>query len=212
MKAKFHPDSHILVEYAAGSLPMAKATMISVHLEHCSHCRQRVRQLESLGAQLMQDIEPTTADQDTHSAWQETLRLIQMPAQPPAKPVHRSIMDKLFPAGIHGQSWQGFGPVKTAALKHLDDDLQQLSLLKIKAGARVPVHNHHGEEWTLVLQGGFSDNFGNYHAGDLVLRHDHDHHSPVAAANEDCICLTYVEDSLKFKGPLGPLYSLMSRL
>ncbi len=212
MTAIFHPDQHLLIEYAAGSLPIAKATMIALHLEHCTHCRQKVHQLEALGGQLLHDIKPEEQDSDLSSAWQNTLSMIQ--STPVASPVKRkqSLMQRLFPQGFEHQSWSGVGPVKNAKLNNADPDMSNLSLLRIRAGAKIPVHHHHGEEWTLVLQGGFSDSYGNYHCGDLVVREDHDHHAPVAAANEDCICLTYVENNLKFSGPMGPIYSFISKL
>lgn len=218
MNTKFHPETELLVEYAAGSLSMAKAMMISLHLQQCPACQQRVKRLETLGGELFAQLDTLPEDSVSDSLWQQTLAAIAKPkdatlnADGEQRKPKTNLLQRIAPQGFDQLHWQGIGPVKTAKLALADDDLGELSLLRIKAGARIPVHHHQGEEWTLVLQGGFSDGFGNYHQGDFVARADHDQHSPTAAANEDCICITYVENPLRFHGPLSPIYRLLSKL
>ena len=62
----------------------------------------------------------------------------------------------------------------------------------------IPQHNHSGTETTLVLQGGFSDESGTYHAGDFITREAGEEHSPTAIAGGDCICLAVLESPLRF--------------
>ena len=51
---------------------------------------------------------------------------------------------------------------------------------------------------TLVLEGGFSDADGSYHAGDFIYRQPGDVHAPTALQSEDCICLAVLDAPLKF--------------
>lgn len=45
----YHPDIHLLTEFAAGNLCDAKKLCIAAHLEHCRECRITVLQLNQLG-------------------------------------------------------------------------------------------------------------------------------------------------------------------
>jgi len=73
-------------------------------------------------------------------------------------------------------------------------------LLKIPAGTAVPDHGHHGTELTLVLQGAFVDETDRFGAGDVEVANEDMHHTPVAEAGEDCICLAATDAPLRFKG------------
>ena len=57
------------------------------------------------------------------------------------------------------------------------DGAAEFSLYHIAEGGRIPQHNHSGTEMTLVLQGGFSDESGSYHAGDFITREAGDIHA-----------------------------------
>ncbi|MBT8149188.1 MAG: ChrR family anti-sigma-E factor [Gammaproteobacteria bacterium] len=52
---KYHPDTHWLVDYAAGNIEQSHALCINVHLEHCPQCRAKSRQLAAIGASFMND-------------------------------------------------------------------------------------------------------------------------------------------------------------
>lgn len=45
----YHPDIHLLTEFAAGNLCDAKKLCVAAHLEHCRECRITVLQLNQLG-------------------------------------------------------------------------------------------------------------------------------------------------------------------
>ena len=36
--AKFHPELDLITDYAAGSMPLAQAACVSVHVSNCNHC------------------------------------------------------------------------------------------------------------------------------------------------------------------------------
>ena len=72
----------------------------------------------------------------------------------------------------------------------------------------MPTHSHEGIEATMVFQGGYSDEAGDYNKGDLVILSGDDVHSPVSSTDSGCLCLVIYSGSLKFKGILGPILNL----
>jgi len=84
-------------------------------------------------------------------------------------------------------------------------DGERLFLLKVKGGMKMPVHSHHGEEWTLVLQGGYNAGEMQYNRGDLHISNDNDEHAPYIHPGQDCICLVMTEGPLKMQGWLPRL-------
>ena len=50
---RLHPDIHWLIDYAAGSLPLSHALCVSAHIEYCSLCQNKVRELSAIGGSLM---------------------------------------------------------------------------------------------------------------------------------------------------------------
>jgi putative transcriptional regulator len=71
-------------------------------------------------------------------------------------------------------------------------------LLRGVAGAETGLHRHRGEEYTLVLKGGFSDVTGRYGPGDLQMMEGDLRHNPVADPGEDCINLAVTRGRLEF--------------
>ncbi|MEM7204138.1 MAG: cupin domain-containing protein [Planctomycetota bacterium] len=52
--------------------------------------------------------------------------------------------------------------------------------IKMDPGCGYPAHAHRGVEEVLVVQGGYRDELGAYHAGDYVRYEDGSRHHPVA--------------------------------
>ena len=65
-------------------------------------------------------------------------------------------------------------------------------------GAETGTHRHSGQEYTLVLKGGFSDVTGSYGPGDLQMMEGDQRHNPVADPGEDCINLAVTTGRLEF--------------
>jgi putative transcriptional regulator len=78
----------------------------------------------------------------------------------------------------------------------------RVALHRIKPGGKVPHHDHRSEEFTVVLRGSFSDEYGVYSDGDFILRGPGEQHLPLAARNEECICLTVQQAPVRFTGML----------
>ncbi len=62
-----------------------------------------------------------------------------------------------------------------------------------------------------MLEGGFSDAYGHYLAGDVSVADSEVTHQPVADDDGDCICLAVTDAPLRFTGPLGSLINLVNK-
>jgi putative transcriptional regulator len=199
-----HPDTEVLTDYAAGSLAFGHSLCVAVHLENCEHCQQRAQQLSQVGAELMHQLKPATVGDDLLAS---VLGRLDSPSDlpglvssaPPVQGVPRAL-SKLVPNGLDAVAWKRVTSSLQTAILGVGDDTNQVALVRIQPGGRIPEHRHGGAETTVVLRGGFSDQGGNYGAGDFVTLGEEDSHQPIAHQNSDCICLTAQNAPLQFTG------------
>ena len=194
-----HPDTNTLLEFAASSLPAAQSVVVSTHLQFCSKCRQRLAQLEGLGATMFEDAEPV----DINPSLLDSVlaRLDEVQDDRAANDANASTMSWTVKQIRNGNLEELQWKKVTRSLRIADlgdiDGAAEFSLYHIAEGGRIPQHNHSGTEMTLVLQGGFSDESGSYHAGDFITREAGDIHAPTALPGGDCICLAVLESPLR---------------
>ena len=72
-------------------------------------------------------------------------------------------------------------------------------------GAKSPDHSHHGREITLVLDGRFSDELGDYKAADFILRDREHQHQP--QSDGGCLCFSLLDKPIKLTGRIARLYN-----
>ena len=201
---KRHPDAATLVSYAAGSLSEGLSATVAAHLSMCAACRQEVRDMELIGAALLSkdgggdDVSPISVP-----------ALPQNEAAHEQQPVSAGGASELLPAPIAERydlafdrvPWKRLGPGiwhhRLALSPGVEGDLR---LLKISAGRRMPEHGHGGTELTLVLDGSYCDETGEYRRGDVQDIDDDVEHRPVADSDVGCICLIASEKPARFKG------------
>jgi len=53
-----HPDDTLLLGLAAGMLDSGTAIVVAAHVERCVHCQTRVRDFESVGGAMLEELEP----------------------------------------------------------------------------------------------------------------------------------------------------------
>ena len=210
-----HIHSEILMSYAAGTTSPAVSLVVASHLTICSKCRDEVAKYEELGGHIVSNsdiasvnpnsindifkkIENTEDSREesvgNHNAFEEIPRVLQ----------------KYLPSGnTLTEKWKK----ALTGFKYFDinigDDSAVAKMLAIPPSKKLPHHTHEGTEFTLVLQGGFSDENGNYDAGDVAIVDENHSHTPIADANEGCVCLVVFEGNLKFKGLLGPVLNYL---
>ena len=212
---QFHPDQFLLNDYAAGSLAGAVALPIAVHLEYCPRCRGESRQLEALGAQLFEELDPVPVAADALERLMRRLEgkkpvVASTPARPSLDGLPR-VLRTLVPGGLDALEWKRMGPLRASRLR-FGDAAREVVLHQITAGGKVLEHGHSGTEITVVLSGRFSDHDGLYERGDFLVRGPDDVHRPVAAEDSDCLCLAVLDAPIRFGGLLGRIANPFMRI
>lgn len=211
----FHPDQFLLNDYAAGSLAGAVALPIAVHLEYCPRCRAEARQLETLGAQLFEELDPVPVADD---ALERLMQRLDDKTPVLASSTARRVPDglprvlrTLVPGGLDALDWRRMGSLRASRLR-FGDVTREVALHHISAGGKVLEHGHSGTEITVVLNGRFSDQDGLYQQGDFLVRGPDDVHRPIAAEDSDCLCLAVLDAPIRFAGLLGRIANPFMRI
>lgn len=204
---KHHLTEPLLMGYAAGTLPEAFNLVVATHISMCDTCRAALAEYEALGGEVMMDAAPVDVAEDALAA---TMALIANgPAIPASPPIlaPKKPRNGIFPAplsdyvggDLDAVKWRKIGGGVSQMV--LDTDgAASVRLLRIPAGTAVPDHGHNGTELTLVLQGAFVDETDRFGMGDVEVANEDLHHTPVAEAGVDCICLAATDAPLKFSG------------
>lgn len=207
-----HPEETLLLAYASGAADEARALIVATHLSFCAQCRDTVTVMEKMGGSLLETIAPATLDGD---ALDRTLAKLDGIAPFDRRPRAASRDNTPAPlrpylgGDLSTVRWRHMGPRLSYAPLFRRGDVK-VRLLRGTPGTDPGRHSHRGLEYTLVLQGGYTDQTGCYGPGDLQVTDDTILHAPVADPGEDCINLAVTTASLRFEGLLqkiaGPLF------
>jgi putative transcriptional regulator len=205
---QWHPGSDQLIEFSSGSCSSAMSIAISTHLHFCSLCRLQVNENEATAAVLFEQQAAASVDTDS---FKRLMARIQTSPEAPVEAMPKkakagrfpAVIEKLINGNIESLNWQK--PVKNLRVSHLmkDESGLILGLHHMKSGGRVPHHTHRGNEISIVVEGGFSDEMGSYGPGDFIHLTGEHNHSPQADADGDCWLVSVVEAPVKLTGPLG---------
>lgn len=204
--AKYHPDLDLLTEYAAGTLPLAQAACVSVHMSYCEQCRRTVSQLQDVGASLFEGLQGEAVSESVLNSvlgqLDDEAPLSYVGSQDHSSAIGKTpaILQRLMNGDYTDLVWKKITSSLSISYLKTGDPNYEFALYHIKAGGKIPEHSHRGAEMTLVLEGGFSDADGSYHEGDFIMREPGDAHAPTAVQSEDCICLAVLDAPLKFTG------------
>lgn len=205
-----HPGEDLLLAYASGTADQATSLILATHLALCPICRAEVQRLEALGGALLEQQEAAALPSMLLDRVLD--RLDAEPAAPIPLPTARRRADGKAPVLPEPlRSYIG-GDVETIRWSRpmpglLEADVPvvakgaRVRMMRIRGGTGMPQHTHHGNELTLVLSGGFSDETGHFLRGDLAVTDPSIDHRPVADDDgEDCICLAVTDAPLRFTG------------
>jgi len=201
---KNHPSDELLTSYSAASLPLSQALCISVHLESCNECARKLQRLNQVGSELMSQLNSSPPSPGLKEKLLEQLDSI---TEDTAE-IGLDTADKSVPRCLHQFISDGYEKI---SWKRISRDIQsyelcrdqnnaRVELLRIKPGGRSSTHTHMGDEYTVILEGSFSDEAGLYHKGDFLLRDPHHQHTPVATQDRECICLAVTEAPIRLTG------------
>lgn len=222
----FHPDTALLVDYASGSVHRAQAICLSTHLSFCAQCAQQVRHLEELGGDLALT-EPAALSSGLLDKTLATLDSAEPPTPRPTAQARQiegrtdllngqsalpELVQKLITGIPAPAAWRKLSNSVSMARLPTGQKDYEVALQRICAGGKTPHHGHTGDEFTVVLQGSFSDEDGVYSAGDFLYRGPGEVHQPLGALHEDCICLTAVSARIKLRSRFDWLFAPLLRI
>lgn len=187
----------LMLDHVAGDLPPARALLVETHLRLSPQGRGERRATDTVGGALLEQLAPEVMSAAPFLA-------VDGPAA--ARPVDdgagasRTLIAAALnaPDGLH---WRWRAP----ALRELRLPTAGASLMRLAGGRALPLHDHEGEEITLVLSGAYADASGIYRRGEIAFAHAGVEHSPYVPEGEECICLIASEGALRFR-------SLMARV
>ncbi len=213
MNARHHPTDDLLLEYGAGNTNEAQSLLIATHLAFCPRCRGIVEKAETLGGALI-DATPSAAM--SADALQGVLDRLDEPDDAIAfgdatsaplvagtdTSIPRPLRDYLAHGSAESVSWRRVAPGihRHTLAMNAGDSASSAYLLKLAPETVVPHHGHHGEEMTLVLEGGFTDGGKHFIRGDVELADPAVDHQPVIHADGPCLALIVTDAPLRFSG------------
>ena len=195
-----HPDDELLLAYAGGAAGEAVSLIVAVHMSFCAASRSRGRDLEAIGGALLQDLPPAPLGAgalDAALARLDQATPYERPRRSPSRDGTPDVLRAYIGGDLRDVRWRTMSP-RLSYAPLLRRDGVSARLLRGTPGADSGRHSHEGLEYTLVLQGGFTDVTGNYGPGDLQVMADGMTHNPVVDPGEDCINLAVTTGRLKF--------------
>ena len=203
--ARKHPEDELLLSYSAGSLPLSQALCISTHIERCPDCARKFQRLNRVGSELMRELAPAPASDSLKQRMFDRLdsltekRAEQAPVDVSNSTVPRCLR-QFVKNGYQDLAWRSVSAHIQSVELCRDSNGAKVELLKIKPGGSAVNHTHLGDEYTVILEGSFSDDDGLYGEGDFLLRKKNEQHRPVATQDRECICLAVTEGPIQFTG------------
>ncbi len=217
---KHHPKFELIQAFVKGELPASLSAGIAIHADMCPVCQNKIAQLTEQVAevsfeeayldrfivedeqsldevadidfdQMISDItESDEVDQVVHVS--ETL--IDFNNTSYSLPTALSRME--FGKAAH------IGKLARSRVL-LDEGEIHTSLLHIEPGGGVPEHTHKGFELTVLLEGSFHDESGEYVKGDFIMLDASHQHQPIS--ENGCLCYTVANDALHFTQGINKL-------
>ncbi len=217
---KHHPKFELLQSFVNGELAASLAAGIAIHSDMCTQCQQKIAQLTEQMAEASFEqafLHNFIVDDDDDLSQVEALDFDQMIAgitESDEISEVKATVEKLV--SFHGQHYalpRSLNNVELGKIAHmgklsrarlqLDEGEIHSSLLHINPGGSVPEHTHKGFELTVLLAGSFSDEQGDYEAGDFIMLDGRHQHNPVSA--QGCLCFTVANDALHFTKGINKL-------
>ncbi|MAE50359.1 MAG: hypothetical protein CMH27_00970 [Micavibrio sp.] len=199
---------NLLMDYAAGRLAEAQNMIIAAHICMSGNARQKLRQYESLGGYMLEnECAPVSM---CASALDNTLSLLD---QVRHEAEHKS-QNNIFPGNITvptpitecletnrvNAKWRMLFPGLETFKVKLNCPRHNVRFIKAAPKVKTPHHTHGGVEITLVLDGAYEDEYGQYKRGDLVISDENQRHTPQSCARRGCVCLIVSDTPVRFTG------------
>lgn len=202
-----HPvPEELMLDYAAGTLLDGPALAVTLHLALDPAARHLANGLAALGGTLIESENATEVDALALETVLGRLDEVSVDPLPKSLPTHpgfdwapAALRPYLGPMTRWKRKLGGFEEIEL----DLRDDAHRVSLLRLEPGKGLPMHRHMGNEYTVVLLGGYTDRTGNYVVGDFAMGPGVEEHQPIADPGESCIALIVEEKPIVLTGRWG---------
>jgi len=217
---KHHPTFELIQAFVDGDLPASLSAGVAIHADMCSQCQQKIAQLtEQIAESSFEERfldrfivdEGQTPENVDEVDFDEMINAITASSDIETIPTKTektvTFKDKQFvlPYALHnmelGNTAQ-IGKLSRARIQ-LNENEIHTSLLHIEPGGGVPEHTHKGFELTLLLDGSFHDEHGEYVKGDFIMLDGTHKHHPESL--NGCLCYTVANDALHFTQGINKL-------
>lgn len=222
MMIKSHPEESHLYQYAAGDLSAAMTLVVGTHVDMCKHCRQTVCEMEQKLCEDNLDALVSVASATMNKSQCDDMleAIFASSACNKRKPQpndmisvdgRRFTLPRTLAHNSHriGEWSKLVGKLWRAPLTL--ENGSQTNLIYMAPGARVPEHTHKGQEATLVIDGVFNDEQGEYKDGDFILLDPSQTHTP-ETQQKDCLTLATLDAPLHFTSGISRLLNPFSQL
>jgi putative transcriptional regulator len=221
-EVKLHPSSELLNQFVQGELAAGKSIVVSAHMELCESCSAKAKELQALAVSSW--VDPSSAmqsDQTSEADYVNMVAGIVTSSQIKSAPIedlvevdidvldHSIKLPKvLAKAASQGLKWKKVAGGISEAQLFIDNETQ-CEFIYMAPGGKVPVHTHQGSEATLVLEGSFEDELGEYKTSDFIIRDEQHNHQP--RSKEGCLCFSVLDSPLQFTEGLARLMNPLNR-
>lgn len=208
---KHHPTFELIQAFVNGDLPASLSAGIAIHAEMCPKCQHQIAQLtqqiaKSSFADNHQDsviVNDLDIDQMIDSITQTDSVFMPIESIDKVAVFNNTtyVLPKALNSMVIGKA-ANIGKLSRSRIQ-LNENEIHTSLLHIEPGGGVPEHKHKGFELTLLLEGTFHDDNGEYVKGDFIMLDGAHQHHPVST--EGCLCYTVANDALHFTQGINKL-------
>lgn len=219
---KHHPTFELIQAFVNGDLPASLSAAITIHADMCPKCQKQIAQLTDQVAEasfeeafldrfIVNEPEETTSFDEMIDLITQSNDII---ATKPSveKTVTFNNEPYVLPQALHSMTLGkavNIGKLSRSRIQ-LNENEIHTSLLQIQPGGGVPEHTHKGFELTLLLDGSFHDEKGEYVKGDFIMLDASHQHHPVS--EEGCLCYTVANDALHFTQGINKLLNPIGAL
>lgn len=186
------PSDEILMKHASGVLDPALRLLVDRHGDLHPATRARIARFRELGGRLLA---AEAGAEMTAGSLDRALARIGGAAPPPPPP------DGWPP--FEAMAWRWAGPGRSIASVPVAGSRMKAYALRIAPGRAMLRHGHAAGEWTLIVQGGYRDESGEYGVGAFIEEDEETDHRPVATGDVECICLSVMSGPLAASGVIG---------
>lgn len=205
----------LLIDYASGSLPLALEVLVESHISMNPSSARSIRMLLQIGGALMENSDPISMSEGSFKRLMDEIDGGQQNEEAAKSdvsndngklplPLRNFVSEATFP-----KNWRRIGIGLSEQTVDFGEEFGNAKLYRIAPGFGVPSHSHDGNEVSLVLAGGFTDEYGSYGPGDISIQETGAVHKPVADADGECIVLAVNEGPIVLTSPVGRLLNML---